>query len=505
MAFPRFILFAPRPRRAVTAIALGLVLVPALDLGTPGLDGPMVSAGEATVCDRWASSRGSDLDDGRSESTAVATLGTLAALLAPGETGCLPAGDVFVAHGAGVIGATSGTASAPVTIRSGPGGRATIVGGVLLNDRARHVVVRDLDVLGDGFTGNAVQVNGHDIVLTDLDVRHPTGICVGVGTIEAYRATYSGVEAARVTISSSRIHQCGTDPSLAHRHDDPRFSGSHGIYVVNARETRIVDNAIHDNQYRGVQVWPRGVDTAIERNVFARNATHVNVGSALSDGFPWRSSGTAIRNNVMTERVVGFQPAKNPAQVHGYFPAGTAPSGNLVSGNCLAGEDGPAVTGFGIAVVGDDVVVANALASPGSTDLRLAPGSPCTGIGPSWAQPSTPVTELRAEPRLVCFGTSRTVELADVVTTPSGQVTWAYSVLVHRHGAGDWEYSPWFATVANTGSVQSQWVRESGEWRRIDRAWSLPDTELASEVWELRYEWLGTGWQHQWIRVGSCR
>lgn len=488
----------PRNRRSMIRLATcSLVLAGAVSLTT--IDASPVAA--ASTCDRWASANGSDNHDGTTQARAFATLGTLAAVLGPGETGCIPAGDTFVAHGAGVIGNVKATPAAPVTITSGPGGRATIVGGILLSQRSHDVILTDLNIVGDGFTGNALHVEGSSIDLTNLDVRHPLGICIGIGKLAAYQHDYSGIEAENVTISNSRIHDCGNDPSLQPKWAQDSFSGSHGIYVVNARDTRIVDNAIYDNKYRGVQVFPLGTDTLIERNILDGNATHVNVGSTLSDGFPWRSTGTVIRNNVMSNRVTDFRSDKNPAQVHGYLPAAAPAQGNLVAGNCLVDEPGPEVSGNGIEVGGNTTAIAR-YTDRGAHDFRQTAASPCRSFGPEWARPAALTS---TEPTLDCTGQTAQLLLPDDVRSASGARAWTYSRIWHRVDGGDWQRQTWFAALANTGEAQAWWHRVPGaSWTPIGNQTDLGVNAGRVVAWEQRFELIDGSWQIDWHPAGSC-
>lgn len=487
-----------RAVRALSAVCAALTVT-----ATTLVAGPVspVSAASDVGCHRWASSAGSDGYDGTTPARAFGTLGTLAAALKPGETGCIPSGDRFIAHGQGVIGSVNATAAAPITIRSGPGGRATIVGGLLFNHRSHDIVFTELDVIGDGFTGNAIQVEGRSIRLDRIDVRHPTGICIGVGSINAYQQAYTGNEALDVTITNSRVHECGTDPANSPKWQLDSFSGSHGIYVVNARRTRIAENAIYSNKYRGVQVFPRGIDTLVERNVFDANATHVNIGSTLADGYPWRSSGTVVRDNVMSNRVTNFRTDKNSAQVHGNYPAGTPADGNRVTANCWVDEPGPEMTGNAITLDANKVGVAQYV-DRAAGDFRQAATSPCAAYGPQWAKPGRPAS---TEPTVACTTGRANVTLPGDVRTSSGQPTWAYSRLWLRVGGGDWQTFSWFASWANSGASHPWWYQAPGtDWRQVPGTVALPARAGRVEAWEQRYELVGGAWRFEWHWAGTC-
>lgn len=489
---------ASRALRTV-AICLATVLLAVAAFSEDGA----AHAASGVTCHRWASATGSDGNDGSSEAQAVASFKRLGQLLRAGETGCLPAGKTYVAHqGLGVLDATAGTATNPITITSGPGGRAVVQGGVLFNANSHDVVFSNVDFRGDGYTKMALHVEGNRVTLSGLDITHGVGICIGVGKIDQYSHQYDGIEAQDVVISNNRIHHCGTDPSMAPNWLDAGFSGSHGIYIVNARNTKIVENAIHSNKYRGVQTYPRGVNTLIERNIFDGNATQINLGSVLTEGYPWRTSGTVIRNNVLSNRVTNFRIDKNESQIHGYMPLGTPADGNVVSGNCMAAEAGPDSTGNGIEL-GVNTHAAARYVNRAEADFRQTADSPCAGFGPTWSQPAA--AGLTTEPSVVCAGGSVTVRLATNVTTPSGVTQWSYSVLYHRVNSGQWLMNYWFAAYANTATFQTWYYAAPGaSWSSVGSAVKLPVSTGKVDVWELRYDLVGGEWQTAWHNAGSC-
>ena len=246
-------------RRATASLAVGLACLIAPLAGV--LVFGDVAAAADVICHRWVSSAGSDANDGSTQARAVSSFKRLGQLLQAGETGCLPAGQTYVAReGRGVLDTVAATATKPITITSGPGGRATVQGGVLFTSNSHDVTFSNIDFRGDGYTKIALHVEGNRITLTGLDITHGVGICIGVGKIDQYSHQYNGIEAQDVVISNNRIHHCGTDASMAPNWADAGFSGSHGIYVVNARNTKIVENAIYSNKYRGFRPT-RGAST----------------------------------------------------------------------------------------------------------------------------------------------------------------------------------------------------------------------------------------------------
>ena len=185
-------------------------------------------------------------------------------------------------------------------------------------------------------------------------------------------------------IDNNRIHDCGTDPNVVWTAQD---SGAHGIYLVNTVNAVVTNNLVYDNQWRGIQSWPRGQGSLIANNVFDGNATNVNLGSALPDGYPWMTVNTIVRDNIITNATL-WNSGKNPAQVHGYFPADGIDYGNRVTGNCMYIADATKnFSGNGYTQSG------NTFADPhyldrAAKDFRLPAGSPCVGKGPASIQPA---------------------------------------------------------------------------------------------------------------------
>jgi parallel beta-helix repeat protein len=331
-----------RSLTTLTVITLAAMLIAALATAT--------GASAAVTCAKWASTGGSDANPG-TQAAPYRSLGTLAASLQPGQTGCLPAGQTYYAvAGNGFVGGTSGTSAAPVTITSGPWGRATVMGQIELKPESHDVVLTGLDFKGGYAPGGVpfytkqthLLAAGDRISIVDNDISDPRGICVGAGHGHATAATPNDV-AEDLKITGNRIHDCGMAPDIAW---GPNDSGSHGIYLENTLRARISDNLIFRNRWRGLQLWPKNDGAVIERNLFDENATHVNIGSSLGEyGGTFKAQNTIVRDNILTGRVTDFVPSQNPSQVYGFFPEGSPTYGNQVSGNCFAPGDAPEATG----------------------------------------------------------------------------------------------------------------------------------------------------------------
>lgn len=353
-------------------------------------------ASAALVCSKWAATTGSDANDG-TQAAPYRSLGKLVASLQPGQSGCLPAGQTYFAvAGNGVIGASSATPVAPITVTSAPGGPATVKGQLWRRPESHDVVLSGINFRG-GYTqsgaalytkGSHIIVHGDRIALTNNDIADPRGICIGAGKAHATDTNVNDV-AEDLQVSGNRIHGCGMDAAIAWQPDD---SGSHGIYLENTLRAHIFDNLLYDNRWRGLQLWPRNDGAVIEHNLFDGNATHVNIGSSLGAyGGTFKAQNTTVRDNIMTSRVTSFMPSKNPSQLYGFFPAGSPSYGNNVGGNCFAPGD-PAATGNGF-TLGVNTIAQPLFADSSAHDYRLLKSSPCIGKGPKFIQPPPDSTD----------------------------------------------------------------------------------------------------------------
>jgi|tagenome__1003787_1003787.scaffolds.fasta_scaffold20980857_3 Ca2+-binding RTX toxin-like protein len=355
---------------------------------------PGPGAAAAATCAKWAATSGSDLNAG-TQAAPYRSLGKLVGSLQPGQAGCLPAGQTYFATaGNGVVGPTSGTAAAPVTITSGPGGRATVQGQLWLKPESHDITLSGMDFRG-GFTETGAPaytksthliIHGDRITIADNDISDPRGICIGAGKADATDAAVNDV-AEDLQITGNRIHGCGMDPTIVWADTD---SGAHGIYLENTLRAQVTDNLIYGNRYRGLQLWPRNDGAVIARNVFDENATHVNIGSSLGPPYngTFEAQNTTVRDNIFTGRVTTFKTSQNPSQLYGYFPDGSPTFGNQVLGNCFAPGD-PGATGSGYAL-GTNTTAQALFTDRAARDYRLLATSPCLGKGPTSVQPANP-------------------------------------------------------------------------------------------------------------------
>ena len=359
-------------QRALALLAVTAVLLVGL--------GRLQPAAAVDICHRWAAGTGNDANDG-SQLRPVATIRRLAVVLQPGETGCLRNGTTISTAGGWGILTEGGLPGQPITIRSEPGGKATVSGQIHVQRSVTDVVLRDLVLAGPSTLSQGstlLIVDGDRTSLVGNDISHPRGICVDVGHVSGWDRTDATPATVDFVLDRNRVHDCGMDPNNVFSQTD---SGAHGIYLVHTRNARITNNFVYRNRWRGLQTWPKADGTLIANNVFDQNATQVNVGSSLTEAGPWYSSNTVVRDNIMSNRVTDYRPEKNPANIYGNFPTGSPTYGNQAFGNCIDTRGGAATGGNGIAFGANpsgNVVYVNRAAG----DFRLAEGSPCAGKGP---------------------------------------------------------------------------------------------------------------------------
>ena len=370
------------------------LLCGALVAGGHGQPSSLLPVASADGCSYWAASTGDDAASG-SASAPFRTLNRLFAVLAAGQSGCLRGGDTFLAtEGSGIIATTNGTTAAPVTLRSGGGtGQARVVGWFEAGAAAHDLVITDLrfvstatDDAGNPLYPKSTLINllGDRITVRGNDISDPYGICINAGRMDAYQSVDEGEPSDGIVIDGNRVHDCGTSDRLVWTDRD---SGAHGIYLVWTRDARVTNNLIYRNKWRGFQQWPRGERTLVANNVFYANATHVNIGSALTDGYPWYSKDTVVRDNIMLGKT-DYAPGKNQASFASNFPEGSPSYGNSLVGNCIA-PDAPATAGAGYTESGTISATAR-FVDLASDDFRLTADSPCQGKGPAASQPQAP-------------------------------------------------------------------------------------------------------------------
>jgi parallel beta-helix repeat protein len=233
----------------------------------------------------------------------------LMARLDPGQTGCLRGGD----YRGSIELTTRGTSADPITLRSYPGEKARLIGRLWLNRESAYLVIRDLTLDGRNPEGlPSPTVNGQHLDFVDNEVvNEHTGICFDLGH------PFYGI-ARDVSIRSNRIHDCGRLPPTNH---------DHGIYVGEARDTRIVGNHIYDNADLGVHMYPDARRTYVAGNVIDSNGEGVLFGGTAD---------VAPRDNLVEHNLITNSRTRYNVESH-FEPGGPIGENNIVRDNCIEG------------------------------------------------------------------------------------------------------------------------------------------------------------------------
>jgi Ca2+-binding RTX toxin-like protein len=215
------------------------------------------------------------------------------------------------------------------TLRPYDGEAATLVGRLVVSVKARHSIVEGLDLNGWRPKGKSqsLMVFGDWATVRDNTITNDwTAICVHV-------SSYYGDRARGVTIAGNEISGCG---ATAHQNHD------HGIYVAEADGTQILDNFIHDNQDRGIQLWPDADGSLVEGNVVDHNGEGISIGGQRRRGPDLSSDDNTVRGNVIMRSHANYADPDGPGPIqsntHGWnleFVRNGAGSGNLIERNCF--------------------------------------------------------------------------------------------------------------------------------------------------------------------------
>ena len=347
----------PRPtavRQAITGT--GVLLLAAVLLLPAG-------AHADTTCTKVASPNGSDAAAG-TEAQPFRTVQKLADSLSAGQTGCIRAGT----YAQSVTVARGGSSGQPVTLRSYPGEKATLVGRFVIRKGADFVTVEDLYL--DGRNTNKLPsptVNANDAVFRRNDVTNGyTAICFLLGASNVDSSVTYG-RAARPRVEQNRIHNCGRLPPTNH---------DHGIYVEGADDAHIEGNWIYDNADHGIHLYPDAQRTTITGNVIDGNMN----GLIFSGDIGIASNGNVVERNVLTNPKVRFN-------VESWWPDGNPKGqGNVFRRNCVHGSarmdygTGGINTSGGGFTPSENVVVDPLYANRAEKDFRLRLDSPCRGL-----------------------------------------------------------------------------------------------------------------------------
>lgn len=371
---------ASRRLRGILAVTLAATAIAAtVPLGGGEADVALA----AGACTKYAATTGSDTNPG-TQSQPYRTAQKLVDNLSPGAVGCLAAGQTFAEN---VRFNQGGTPSAPVTLQSAPGGRATIIGQVYVPDESDDIVIENLILNGnDGPTityRTNPSINGDRVVLlrNDISNDNTARICVHLGDKD-----YG--EARDVRVMQNRIHNCGEISPT-------RSNLDHGVYVNWADGTVVADNFFYDNATYGVHLYPRALNTAVYRNVIDGNGKGVVFSGA--DGVA--SNNNQVYDNIITNPVVA-------PNIESWYPAGNpVGTGNVARNNCLLRAGGAATVGTQVGFTAfDNLVVDPQYANRAAKDFTVPVGNPCYFKQPRITQdenirPTVAPFVLEAEPR----------------------------------------------------------------------------------------------------------
>jgi len=281
--------------------------------------------------------------------------------LAPGESGCLRAGEyresVNITRG--------GAPDRPVTLRSFPGEAAVLAGRLVVKKGADHVTVEQLVLDGrnaDRLPSPTVNADHVTFRMNDVTNRN-SAICFVIGASNVDNDVKWG-RAHDTLIEGNRIHDCGKLPAANH---------DHGIYVEGADDTRIQGNWIYDNADRGIQLYPDAQRSIVTGNVIDGNGT----GVIFSGEGGATSNDNLVYGNIITN-------ARLRPNVESWW-GGERGERNVLRDNCVSGGprddgDGGINTADGGFVSRDNRAAHPEFLNRDGKDFRLAPGSPCRAL-----------------------------------------------------------------------------------------------------------------------------
>jgi Right handed beta helix region len=297
------------------------------------------SPAASAACTRWASGRGAD----QARGTAAAPFRTVTRLLRAlprGGTGCLVRGSVFRER---------------VFVRRGltlesVGGRATIIGGVVVTRRARGAVVRGLAIRGAGRGRAAVLVQAHRARIVGNDIagryRDRNVPCI----------LLDGVRGA--VVEGNVVHDC--------THTQRQDLYSAGIVVASALRARVVHNLVFHTRGDGIALAPNAQRTRVARNIVDGNVSGIYIGG---------DERTASSHNVVIRNVVSNSGRWN---VHSGW-SGRTGRANVVTSNCLWNGFGGNLAGTGLTARGNLVARPRFVSRPRDFTMR---SGPCMAMHP---------------------------------------------------------------------------------------------------------------------------
>lgn len=382
------------------------------------LAGSTRSAGAATSCARWASSRGSDSAAGTTAHP-FRTVAHLVRALPDGGVGCLAGGSRFgervvVTHRVSLV---------------AQGGSATIAGGVTVERAAAGTQLRGLTIHGGGSARAAV------IVLADR-VHVVSNTIDGTGYRDKNSACVFLDGTRGAVVNGNRISSC----TLATR----RSLSAPGVFAGSAYEATIRNNVIVHTVGYGIVLGPNAQHSRVTHNL-----VDGSVGGVLIDGNAhFASSYDVVENNIFSN--------SGSYNVRAQW-GGAVGKHNAVVSNCLWHGYGGNVSAPGVMTAGN--LVADPRYASRPTDYTVL-GGPCLAKRPS-ILPAKPTALPRFTVHWVLTGLPTKVRVLSLRLT--GVVSG--SAVVVRCAAGCSAH--WRAT-ARSGSVALPLLH--GRWLRVGSA-----------------------------------
>jgi hypothetical protein len=310
-----------------------------------------------TACTRYASPRGSDSAAG-TMGQPFRTVQRLADSLSAGQIGCLRGG-TYTSGGSVLRVGHGGSSGNPITIRSYPGERATLVGAyVYIVNGSNNVTLTALNIVGTGGQ-NTIQVHAADVIVQDSDITNnwKGNSCLVLGDNSGFG------QALRPIIRRNRFHECGT-PAQGNL--------DHAIYASNVLDGQIIDNLIWNVQAYAIHLYPNAQHTEVAHNVIDGDYPSVR-GGVLFGG----ETSYVSNNNIVEYNIISYAQTSNIESWWG----GSRGSGNIARYNCLWGgaERNVNLEARGFASYGN-VVAPPIFVDRRRHDYRLRPTSRCRAV-----------------------------------------------------------------------------------------------------------------------------
>jgi hypothetical protein len=226
-------------------------------------------------------------------------------------------------------------------------------------------------IVGDGVTSKiyttavdttALQIIASDLVtVSGVDFAGPWSNGMASGSAVAVRVdTGNGVAATRVTVENCRVHNFPFDglwarngTSQVHFLHNEAYENQGNAIEVEAEETSLIDNDVHDNLHQGFEIYSTAQRVRVSNNRVVRNLVGIKL---INDpAFGILSEIAVVGNNVSNNTYNGI--------LYQSVSPGAAPSGHItISANTVNYNQNAGITlsyaGIGMAVT-DNVVASN--------------------------------------------------------------------------------------------------------------------------------------------------